>query len=124
MKYELSLPDVPPSLNKFGSVGGGTPWPYIRAKQKWEGMFSIALMQQAVPRGLARVIASATLTFKQKRRRDEGNFRFLLEKALGDTLTGGGWLADDTPDAFRFDRVTFNEERGDPLTIVTLEVEQ
>ena len=56
-------------------------------------------MEQRVPRGLASVKAKATIRFKQRRRRDEGNFRALLEKALGDVLQAGGYLTDDTPDS-------------------------
>lgn len=121
--YELTVPDTPPSLNSFGSVGGGTPWPYIKAKKKWEGMLAVCLMQAQVPRGLIRVEASATLTFRSKRKRDEGNFRFLLEKALGDVLTSGGWLPDDDADRYSFAGLAFSEERGDPATVVRLEVE-
>lgn len=125
MNYELTLHETPKSLNPtMGGGWDGIPWPYIKAKKKWEGMFQIALMQHAVPRHQALVVASAELTFPQKRDRDEGNFRFMLEKALGDTLVAGGWIEDDTPDSYRFERVTFNEERGDPLTIVRLEVEE
>ncbi|HEX4305299.1 MAG TPA: hypothetical protein VHZ54_04630 [Solirubrobacterales bacterium] len=31
----------------------------------------------------------------------------MLEKALGDALVEGGWLADDTPDHYRFGAVDF-----------------
>jgi hypothetical protein len=80
----LSIPDTPPSLNQ---IGYRSHWAVGRkAKQQWEQWLSIALMEQKVPRGLASVQARATIRFKQKRRRDEGNFRALLEKALGDVL--------------------------------------
>lgn len=120
-KYELSLPDVPPSLNRVGSRGK-SHWPYTNAKKKWEGMFFIALLEVKVPKGLLTVDASAVLRFKSKRRRDEGNFRMLLEKALGDILVTGGWLQEDTPDFYAFNSVEFSEETGDPLTLVTLQV--
>jgi hypothetical protein len=52
------------------------------------------------------------MTFPDRRRRDEGNFRFFLEKALGDALVSGGWLADDDGARFSFGSVAFRYERG------------
>lgn len=83
----LSIPGTPPSFN---AIGLHSHWTVGRkAKREWEQWLSIALMQQRVPRGLKQVRASATLRFKQRRRRDEGNFRVILEKAFGDALVGG-----------------------------------
>ena len=95
---------------------GGTPPSYNtlvhahwrknhRVKQQWEEWCWLALLQVELPKGLQRVTASALLHFKQYRRRDEGNFRVVLEKALGDALVKGGWLDDDTPDHYRFERL-------------------
>lgn len=115
--YSLTFHETPKSLNRTAK----SQWPYIRQKKLWEGNFQVRLLTEKVPRHLSRVVASAALTFPSIRRRDEGNFRFMLEKALGDTLVGGGWLEDDTPEHFRFERVVFEPERGKALTIVTLE---
>jgi hypothetical protein len=120
MTFTLVFHETPKSLNRTAK----SQWPFIREKKKWEGNFQIRLMTEKVPRHLKGVVASAVLTFPSVRRRDEGNFRFMLEKALGDTLVGGGWLEDDTPENFRFERCLFEPERGDALTVVTLEVEQ
>lgn len=79
-------------------------------------------MAKRVPRGLVKVEVSAVLTFPTNRRRDEGNYRTPLEKCIGDALVNGGWLRDDTPDAFTFGRVKF--EVGDaPETRLILDVE-
>lgn len=94
---------TPPSLNRIA----GRRWDFVREKRRWQTDLGLLLMAEATPRGLARVEASAVLTFPTKRRRDEGNFRTLLEKALGDALVEGGWLPDDTPDRFTFGAVTF-----------------
>lgn len=120
--FELSVPQTPPSLNaaKLGSRGA-----HMRAhrlKKSWEGMLMIALLEQRVPKKLRRVHATAVCRFAQKRKRDEGNFRYLLEKALGDALQLGGHLADDTPEEFTFGALTFDPERGSARTLVTLEV--
>jgi hypothetical protein len=85
---------------------------------------SIALMEQRVPRALASVSAKATIRFKQHRRRDEGNFRVILEKALGDALVEGGWLSDDTPDLYRFGVVELFAPVDRPETIVVLDYER
>jgi hypothetical protein len=84
----------------------------------------VALMEQAVPRNLKSVMATAALQFKQRRRRDEGNFRVILEKALGDALVEGGWLADDTADLYRFGAMELSAPHPGPLTIVNLAFER
>lgn len=123
MNYRLELAETPPSLNCFGSVGGGTYYLYRRLKKEWQETLGVALMAAGVPRGLGKVSATATMRFATRRKRDEGNFRYLLEKTLGDTLVNGGWLADDDAAAFTFGAVTFDPELGTPLTVLSLEVE-
>jgi hypothetical protein len=97
--------DTPPSLN----VVAGRRWDWVKAKRRWQTDLGVLLMAEQLPRHLHRVEASAVLTFPTRRRRDEGNFRSLLEKSLGDALVEGGWLDDDTPDRYRFGVVTFAE---------------
>jgi hypothetical protein len=122
IRATLRIPGTPPSFNK---VGLHSHWAVGRkAKQDWEQWLSIALMEQKVPRGLKRVEATATLRFKQRRKRDEGNFRALLDKALGDVLQAGGWLADDTPDFYRFGELTLFAPVPQPETIVLLDYER
>jgi hypothetical protein len=78
-------------------------------------------MVARVPRGLQSVTATATLHFKQRRRRDEGNFRTIIEKSLGDALVNGGWLSDDTPEHYRFGAVDLEAPAPLASTIVTLD---
>lgn len=109
---------MPPSLNRTGTRGS---WKVTsRHKRQWQGDLWSLLMAEQLPKGLKRVVASATLRFPTARRRDAGNFSWLLEKALGDALTQGGWLSDDTHDRFRFTGVTIESERGPARTIVTV----
>jgi hypothetical protein len=68
--------DTPPSLN----VVAGRRWDWAKAKRRWQSDLGLLLMAERLPRGLQRVEASAVLTFPTRRRRDEGNFRSLLEK--------------------------------------------
>lgn len=123
MDFQMEITQTPPSFNA-GMIGGGkVPWQYVKAKKAWEGNLMILLIQAKVPRHQKLVVASAEMRFKSKRKRDEGNYRVMIEKAFGDTLVAGGWLPDDTPDHYRFERVKILEERGDPLTVVRLKVE-
>jgi hypothetical protein len=115
----LTYDDCPPSLNTMATAHWRR---YQRVKQRWQGIWEVHLLTARVPKGLTIVKASAILQFPHERRRDEGNFRFILEKTLGDALTKGGHLPDDTPDHYRFMGVTF--EKGDAKrTILTLEYE-
>ena len=117
----LSIPSTPPSFNK---VGLHSHWSVGRkAKQDWEQWLLIALLEQRVPKGLASINASATIRFKERRRRDEGNFKPLIEKALGDVLQNG-WLEDDTPELYRFGAVELLAPVERPETIVVLDYER
>jgi hypothetical protein len=117
-RVTLEVPGTPVSLNQIGyrshwSVGS-------REKKKWESWLGTALMVAQVPRGLEVVAATAEIHFKQKRRRDPGNFRVILEKALGDILQQG-WLPDDTAEFFSFGAVQLVAPSPEPLTLVHLD---
>lgn len=113
----LDLPGTPPSYN----ITAHAHWQKVRReKQKWQRACETALMVAAVPRGLGSVLVSGRLEFTQRRRRDEGNFRVILEKALGDALTNGGWLEDDTPDHYQFGKLEIVAPAPRPRTLVTI----
>lgn len=119
-KYELSLPDVPRSLNPLMRAH----WSKFHAeKKKWEDMLFIALHEAKVPKRLKKVHATASLRFTDRRGRDEGNFRATLEKALGDALQLQ-WIPDDTADIFTFGALTFEEKPGTKRTTIVLDVEE
>lgn len=114
----LRIPETPPSFN---AIGLHSHWAAGRRhKKQWQEWLETALMAEAVPRGFASCTASARMQFPQRRRRDEGNFRVILEKALGDALVNGGWIPDDTGDQYRFGAVTLAAPSPSPETIVTL----
>lgn len=118
----LSIPGTPPSFN---AVGLHSHWTVGRkAKRDWQQWLSIALVEQRVPRALKQVRATATLRFKQRRRRDEINFATILNKALGDALVTGGWLEDDVPELYSFGRVELFAPVDRPETIVVLDYER
>lgn len=120
---ELELPLVPPSLNAVGSrgnaVGAWRRWQDEKAK--WELVLAAKLGWSPAPAWrLAR--CSAHLRFPTRRRRDEGNFRVLLEKALGDALVKRLWLPDDDHQRYRFERVHFDPLTGPERTLVVVEL--
>lgn len=119
MKVVMSHSDVPPSLNRLGSRG--SHWGYTRAKRDWQDTITVMLLVAEIPRRLRFARIDATLRFPVKRRRDAGNFAWLLEKAAGDALVGGRWLKDDTPDQYVFGGVVFDEDLGPRQTILRLD---
>lgn len=118
--YSIEVPGIPKSLNRVGSRGSA--FAFYREKKLWQDQLTIALRYAKVPTGLTFVEATATLHPATNRRRDEGNFRAILEKSLGDALVRGGWTPDDTPEHFTFGRLTFGAKREHPLTVVELAV--
>lgn len=106
---------APPSLNVFG---GGPTRVYLGMKQTWQRLLTTKLEESGLPRGLQRVVVEGEVTFPDRGRRDQGNFRVLLEKALGDALVRGyedmegGWLADDDWLSYEFGGLAYNYEHG------------
>jgi hypothetical protein len=120
VKIQLDIPDVPPSINKLAHAHWRKWW---KQKKAWQATLEMYLMSMGATRPLpSPVRVHGSLRFAVRRRRDEGNFRALLEKALGDALVNGGWIPDDTPEHFRFGKLSFEEETGQPRTLLTLEL--
>lgn len=108
----LTWDDTPPSMNTSASGYRGNPHKAARVKKTWEGVLMVMLLQGKVPKDMTWCQVSCELRFPQKRTRDEGNFRMLIEKALGDALQQGGYLVDDDPAHYRFTELSFDPERG------------
>lgn len=119
LPIRLEFDQTPPSLNRVGASGGWRQWE--RHKKAWQDNIGFALLAAVQPkrRLLTPVVADALLYFPQMRRRDEGNYRSILEKACGDALVAGFWIPDDTPDCFRFRSVTF-AKKPRPMTLLEL----
>lgn len=110
--------DVPPSLNRQGR---SNPHVQARIKKELQLTLEMLLLSAGLPRDLSRVEAWAMLRFPRAGvRRDEGNFRWMLEKALGDALKNGRWLHDDTADEFSFYLLRFDKEAGPHRTTLFL----
>lgn len=118
----ITLDQTPPSLNRIGARGN--PRQFHRRKKGWQQLFEGELMlgssSDVLPRRVDRVTVTGRLEFTTNRRRDEGNYRALLEKALGDALVNGGWLVDDTGDEFRFGELELEGGREQAQTILDL----
>ena len=114
-----SLNAAPPK----GRRGASIAW--HKAKRTLQADLMALLLAAGVPKPIpgGRIRATAELKFPDRRRRDEGNYRAMLEKALGDALAPAPskeerelglqpahvWLDDDTPDRFTFGAVTFGQ---------------
>ena len=116
-KSDRSHMGQPPSVNPLGS---GDPRVYQAMKHQWQALLIDLLSATSLPRGLAHVLAEGEVTFPTRQRRDQGNFRFLLEKALGDALTEGKWLTDDHWGMYEFGNLTASYERGVSATRLAL----
>lgn len=100
---------APPSMNVLGS---GDQWTYRSMKTAWEELLTGALEASGLPKGLDHVLVEGQCTFPDNRRRDQGNHRFMLEKALGDALVAGGWLPDDSWGFYEFGGLAQTYEKG------------
>jgi hypothetical protein len=110
-------------MNAKASGYGANHHVASRTKRTWEGVMMAMLLKAKLPKDLAWVRVNMELRFPDKRRRDEGNFRMVVEKALGDVMQRMGYISDDTPDIYRFGSVTFDPEKGPKRMILTLDYE-
>ena len=99
---------APPSMNDGGS--GMDRMQFYELKRAWMRAIAIALAESGLERGLEAVNVEVLIGFDRYQERDEGNVRWMIEKALGDVLVHGflddrprsrleirgGWLTDDT----------------------------
>jgi hypothetical protein len=108
-KTHITHAGAAPSLNVLGS---GNQFAFQAHKRAWQDRLVELLERADLPRPLARVVAEGEVTFPDRIRRDQGNHRFMLEKALGDALTEGGWLPDDDWTRYEFGGLAARYERG------------
>lgn len=112
---------APPSVNSILSgQGSGNAMVYANLKKLWGDLLTARLLETGLPRGLARVVVEGEATFPDRGRRDQGNFRFIVEKALGDALKRGGWLADDDWSSYEFGGFAYRHVPGVSRTRLTL----
>lgn len=84
---------APPSLNDGGS--GMDRMAYQALKKAWQSAFVELLAASGLPRGLDGVSVEGLVGFPTRAARDQGNYRWMIEKALGDAMQDLGVIADD-----------------------------
>jgi hypothetical protein len=116
----LRIPDTPKSVNRVGQRGS---WRTVHfEKKRWQEIIEKYLLMARLPRPLPHFLrVEAVMVFPTKHRRDAGNFKAPLEKALGDALVNGRWLPDDTPRWWEFKEFRFADHVGANTTIITLD---
>lgn len=87
---------APPSMN--GGNHSMDPNAYQALKHAWQAVMREQLdaLDDALPRPCEAITVEALIGFPDFRSRDQGNLRWMIEKALGDVLVDGGWLPDDS----------------------------
>jgi len=117
-KLDMAHVGTPQSIRGFGS--GANHFQYQTMKHKWQDRLTEMLFDAGVPTGLSHVLAEGQVCFPDRKKRDQGNYRFILEKALGDALVEGGWLPDDDWDHYEFGRLRYAYAKGDAWTALTI----
>lgn len=84
-KYHPGHVGAPPSMNDH-SIDRVA---FAQVKGQWEHAMCLALLASGLPRGLEAATVEVLIGFDQYRDRDEGNLRWMIEKALGDALVHG-----------------------------------
>lgn len=100
---------APESFNVFASSGWSV---YQTAKKRWATVLTPLLEEAGMPKGLAGVMVEGEATFPDRAARDQGNYRVILEKALGDVLQEGGWITSDDWTRYSFGDLAYRYERG------------
>lgn len=105
------------SLNQFGK--NKSSYVYNQAKQLWQLELRRLLTEAEMP-VCERVQVMGLMCFPDQRDRDQGNYRYFIEKALGDALQAGGWLANDKWDYFEFGQLDKTYQKGQQWTTLRL----
>lgn len=98
--------------DSFNVMAGRDPNVYRSIVDKWRPVLTAALEASKLPKGLAGVMVEAEVSFGDAVGRDRGNHAVMLDKALGDALVAGGWLASDSWARYGFGELQRREERG------------
>lgn len=100
---------LPPSMNDI--IGQGSRWRYTVEKKKWGKLLKQALIDTGLGR-CRRMLVEGQVTFPTRIKHDQGNYRFMLEKALGDALQAAGVLEDDDWSSYEFGGLHATYEKG------------
>ena len=112
---------APESFNVLASgKGSGNAMVYASLKERWQG-FLLDLLADSGLQPQERIYVEGEITFPDNRDdRDQGNFRVVIEKALGDALQEGGYLVRDDWSRYEFGGLTMKVEPGVSATRLML----
>lgn len=120
----FTLPHLgcPRSMNALGS---GNPQAFYAAKQMWQDRFTELLHESKLPKPLGSVRAEGLICFPDRIERDQGNFKLMIEKALGDALQvrdadGVPWLPKDDWSRYEFGNLRRHYQKGVAYTLLRL----
>ena len=109
---------APQSLNAAASQS--TRFAYDNQKKAWQERLTKLLKESGLPKGLVAVRARGQVCFPDRRDRDQGNYRFLIEKALGDALEEGDWISNDDWTRYQFGDLEYAYDKGQSWTALTI----
>lgn len=117
-RVTIAIPATPPSLNTWLS----RHWRVRdRDKKRWQDELNMECRRWNLPYS-ERIEASVVFRFRDRRKRDTGNYSSVLEKCLGDALRPD-FIADDDAQRFWMKRAEISPETGSPLTTIILDYE-
>jgi hypothetical protein len=105
----IEVDRIPPSMNDI--VGKGNRWRYTQEKKTWGKLLTLKIQESGL-QPCDRILVEGSVTFPNQTKHDQGNYRFMLEKALGDALQAAGVLADDDWDSYEFGGLAKAYEKG------------
>lgn len=111
---------APASFNVWSGTGAAGTQAYKGVKDIWQRILTTLLERSELPRGCERIVVEGEVTFPATADRDQGNFRVIVEKALGDALQQGGWLPNDDWTRYEFGNLTMRVVPGESATRLTL----
>ena len=109
---------APQSLNAEASQS--TRFAYGNQKKAWQARLTKLLEDSGLPKGLVAVHVRGQVCFPDRTKRDQGNHRFLVEKALGDALEKGGWISNDDWTRYQFGNLDYAYDKGQSWTALTI----
>lgn len=113
---------APPSYNAFGSGRGTGGANMVGASllNTWKDILRKLIKAAGMPKDLSVIYAEGEIVFPTRGDRDQGNFRVIIEKALGDVLESEGYLPNDSWEHYEFGNLTMRIEPGVSATRLTL----
>ena len=115
MSYRYTIPEIPPSNNKY--IGREARWAYQAEKKRWAQLAAVYCRPRP-EEPLRGVTVRLCYHFRDRRRRDPDNFS---GKMLLDGLVRCGVLADDS---FQCIRLILSARFGEPKAYTEIIVEE